>query len=298
LHGFLGGKIILFKQWVSVDKLLLAMLVTVSFSIVSAHAETQINAFVYSGVVLEQGKNPLLNEFSEWLAKKADYPLHPRFTDTYQGLSNQLREHEMALAWTCGAPFVQDQARDGQQLIAVPLFHGKPTYSSLVLTRAGRSEKTLADFKGQVFAFSDPRSNSGFVAPAFALQEQGIDINQHFRYLMHTGLHEHSIEALLAGQADVANVDEYVVVEYFKTHPLARDKLVTLERFGPFPFTPIVAGSKVPKVVIARLQRALTTMSEDPQGVRILKAFDLDGFVVKPDSFYQPIATMLKALDK
>jgi len=213
-------------------------------------------------------------------------------------LTDILREHETALAWTCGAPFVQDQIRDGQQLIAVPLFHGKATYSSFVLTRVGRSEKTLADFKGQVFAFSDPRSNSGFVAPSFALQQQGIDINQHFRYLMHTGLHEYSIEALLAGQADVANVDEYIVLEYFKAHPSAKQKLVILERFGPFPFTPIVAGSKVPEAAIERLQQALINMHNDPQGAALLKAFDLDGFVVKPVSFYKPIADMLKALEK
>lgn len=49
---------------------------------------------------------------------------------------------------------------------------------------------------------------------------------------MHTGLHEYSLEALLAGQADVANIDEYVVVEYFKTNPEAKDKFIILERGG------------------------------------------------------------------
>ncbi len=288
------------KQWLNIQRLLLLMipLLTTPLLLTPAYAEKSTDAFVFSGVVLEQGNNPLLTEFTDWLEKKADYPLNARFTNSYQGLTDLLREHETALAWTCGAPFVQDQARDGQQLIAVPLLHGKPTYSSFVLTRAGRAEKTLADFKGQVFAFSDPRSNSGFIAPSFALKQQGININQHFRYLMHTGLHEYSIEALLAGQADVANVDEYVVLEYFKKYPDAKEKLIVLEKFGPFPFTPIVAGSKVPKAAIVRLQQVLISMAEDPQGAAMLKAFNLDGFVVKPVSFYQPIADMLQALEE
>ncbi|MDX8396440.1 MAG: PhnD/SsuA/transferrin family substrate-binding protein [Mariprofundaceae bacterium] len=256
------------------------------------------HSLVLSGVVLEQGNNPLLTEFTSWLAKKANYPLATEYTGSYQNLSDSLQKDPSSIAWTCGVPFVEDHASDQQQLVAVPLFNGKPTYRSFVVTRSGRSEKTLADFKGQVFAYSDPRSNSGFVAPAYALKQQGIDINQHFRYMSHTGLHEYSIEALLAGQADVANIDEYVVVEYFKAHPETKDKLVILEAFGPFPFTPIVAGNKVPKDAIKRLQQALITMHEDPKGAAMLKQFGMDGFVIKPVSFYNPIADMLEALKK
>ncbi|MDX8390561.1 MAG: PhnD/SsuA/transferrin family substrate-binding protein [Mariprofundaceae bacterium] len=276
----------------------IALCITVLLLPSMSHAGQERNALVLSGVVLEQGNNPALSQFTKWLARKADYPLTTQFSGSYQDLSNSLREHPACLAWTCGVPFVEDHHQDGQQLVAVPLFNGKPTYRSLVMTHAGRTEKTLRDFKGQVFAYSDPRSNSGFVAPAYALKKQGISIHDHFRYLMHTGLHEHSLEALLSKQADVANIDEYVVVEYFKTHPGAKKKLVILERFGPFPFTPIVAGSQVSKETIKRLQQALTTMHLDSEGAEILKKFGMDGFVRKPVSFYKPIADMLDALKK
>lgn len=259
----------------------------------SAHAQEAKNSMVLSGVVLEGGHHELTDKFISWLSRKADYPLSVRFTSSYQGLSESLREHSKDLAWTCGVPFVEDHASDGQQLIAVPLFKSAPEYYSLVVTRAGRPEKTLQDFEGKVFAYSDPRSNSGFIAPAFHLKKSGVNIKSHFRYLMHTGLHEYSIEAVLAGQADVANIDEYVVVQYFKSHPDAEKKLVVLERFGPFPFTPIVAGKGVSKEEIERLQRALLMMHEDAEGAEILQQFGLDGFVVQPVSFYQPIADML-----
>lgn len=267
-----------------------------AFASSTAYAEVSGKAMVFSGVVLEQGNNQLVSRFTAWLADKASYPLSARFTGSYQELTEYLREHPGSLAWTCGVPFVEDHARDGQQLVAVPLFHGEPGYSSLVVARAGRPEKSLSDFKGQVFAYSDPRSNSGYIAPAYHLKQQGINIKTHFRYLMHTGLHEHSIEAVLAGVADVANIDEYVVVEYFKSHPEAKEKLVVLERFGPFPFTPIVAAREVPKEAISRLQHVLTGMKTDPEGALLLQRLGLDGFVTKPDSFYQPITDMLNAL--
>jgi len=274
--------------------LLLAM--TGTFAIPAESGERPGNALVISGVVLEQGNNPLISRFANWLAIKADYPLTPNFAESYQQLSESLHDNPLSLAWTCAVPYVEDYASDQQQLIAVPLLHGSATYHSLVVSRAGRTEKTLADFKGQVFAYSDPRSNSGYVAPAYALKQLGIDIEKHFRYMMHTGLHEYSMEAVLAGQADVANIDEYVVIEYFKAHPETRSKLVVLEHFGPYPFTPVVAGSKVPEEVVERLRHALTTMHEDPEGEVILRQFGLDGFVSRPVSFYQPIVDMLNDL--
>jgi len=270
---------------------LLALVVVASTSVVA-----ESNKIAFSGVVLEQGNNIALNSFTKWLAKKANYPLEPSYKDSYQGITDYLQNHKQYLAWTCGAPFVQDHQRDGQQLIAIPLFKGSPTYHSLVISKQGRVEKALLDFKGKTFAYSDVRSNSGFVVPSYELKQQGIDIQQYFRLLLHTGSHQASIDAVLNDLVDVANVDEYILDEYFKSHPEDKSRLAILERFGPFPFTPIVTGSGTPPDVVKRLQQALLSMHDDKEGKLILDKLGLDGFVVKPVSFYQPIADMLKAL--
>ncbi len=275
--------------------LLLLLTSTAAISPVSAAMAAPVS-LDFSGVILDQGNNPLLEHFTRWLAKKADYPLTTTYAENYQAISDDLKQHPASLAWTCGAPFAEDHAADGQILVAVPLFHGKPTYHSITITRAGRTEKSLLDFKGQVLAYSDPRSNSGFVVPAFALHEHGIDIHKHFRLLLNTGLHEASIEAVLSGLADVANVDEYILVQYLAAHPQARGQLIRLKAYGPFPFTPIVAGSATPPEVVQRLQQALTGMADDPEGKQILDRLGLDGFVIRPAAFYQPIASMLQAL--
>jgi len=250
----------------------------------------------FSGVVLVQGDNPVLRDFTRWLSRKADYTMVPAYADSYQSVSESLKEHGNDLAWTCGAPFAHDHVTDGQLLVAVPLFQGKPVYHSLTITRSGHQEEKITDFAGQVLAYSDPRSNSGFVVPAYVLQEQGVDISRHFRLLLHTGMHEGSIRAVLEGLADVANVDEYVYVEYLKSHPLAKDKLKVVQRFGPYPFTPIVAGNRMPPDVLKRLQQALVGMAADKRGSEILGRLGLDGFVVKDASFYDPIVRMLSAL--
>ncbi len=261
----------------------------------AAGATVQLN---FSGVILDQGSNPLLEQFTRWLAIHADYPLQTAYTENYQAITDHLRQHPTALAWTCGAPFAEDHPRDGQILLAVPLFHGQPTYHSITITRAGRSEQSLFDFKGQVLAYSDPRSNSGFVVPSFVLHQQGQDIHKFFRLLLNTGLHEASIEAVINGLADVANVDEYILQQYMKTHPQSRSRIQQLKSYGPYPFTPLVAGRNTPPAAVKRLQQALVDMAQDREGKQILDQLGLDGFVIKPATFYQPIAAMLSALQQ
>jgi len=49
-------------------------------------------------------------------------------------------------------------------------------------------------------------------------------------------------------------------------------------------------------VVVARLQSALEHMATDAEGQQILASLGLDGFVVRPFTFYKPIADMLEVL--
>ncbi len=252
--------------------------------------------FVVTGVVLNSGDAKLMERFARFLSEKAGYPMHVVYASNYTELSDRLRDHPDDVGWTCEAPFVEDHKAYGQQLVAVPLFDGKPLFHSLVMTQKGRKEKRLADFGGEVFAYSDIRSNSGYVAPAYELHQEHIDITRHFRLLIDAGSHERSIEALLSGLADVAAVDEYVWVQYAKAHPDAVGKLQVLERMGPYPFTPIVAGTGVDPAAMKRLENALTGMKADGKGHVLLENLGLDGFVLEPARFYTPIEKMLNAI--
>ncbi len=277
---------------------------TILFSMVSlgTYAETGINSdqahpFVITGVVVNSGASKMIGRFVAYLSQESGYPMRPVFVSTYSELSSLLREHPYAVGWTCGAPFVEDNTRDGQQLLGVPLLNGKPLYDSLVIRARGREEQSLADFGDQVFAYSDPRSNSGLLVPSYSLAQQGTDIRKHFRLLLHAGNHERSIIALLNGMADVAAIDEYVWIEYVKNHPRAGELLEVIERIGPYPFTPLVAGQSVPPATVDRLRASLTGMQNSSRGKKFLEEFGFDGFVEQPVSFYQPIEDMMEVLN-
>jgi len=262
----------------------------------SSHDSRLVHPFIVSGVVLNSDNAGRIEAFAKILGEAAGYPLQVRFVDSYDALSAALRKDPNAIGWTCGAPYVEDHIRDGQQLIGIPLFHGQPTYHSLVITRRGRPETSLLDFKGQILAYSDERSNSSYIVPAYQLKQAGFDIQNYFRLLLLAGNHERSIESVASGLADVAAIDEYVWVEYLKIHPDVGRKLHEIERFGPFPFTPIVAGKAVDRNTIERLQQALTGLAQKPAGKKLLDTFGIDGFVEKNDDFYRPIEDMMRTL--
>ena len=120
--------------------------------------------FVVSGVIINSNNGNLIERFTQYLSTQSGYPLQVVYVNKYAELSRVLRENPKAVGWTCGAPYVHDSETSGQQLVAVPLFEQKPSYHSLILTRSEHNEKSLADFKGGVLAYSDPGSNSSFLS--------------------------------------------------------------------------------------------------------------------------------------
>jgi len=256
-----------------------------------------VHPFVVSGVIKNSNNAKILEEFSQYLSQHTDYPLKVVFASNYTELSRKMRNDPFAIGWTCGAPFIQDHKTDKQQLVAVPTFRHKPTYYSVILARSNSSEKTLADFKGGVLAYSDPRSNTGFLSPKYSLSKLNIDINTHFRLLINAENHEGSIKSIINGLADVAAVNEYIWAVYSKAFPEANKQLREIERMGPYPLTPIVASKNVSRTTILKLQKTLMNMKNTTQGKKILRAFNFDDFVRKKPEFYDPISVMINEVN-
>ena len=72
-------------------------------------------------------------------------------------------------AWICGYPYVRH--RDDLALLAVPIWRGWSLYQSYLIGRPTGSEASLADLRGEIHAFSDPDSNSGYLVTTAALAE-------------------------------------------------------------------------------------------------------------------------------
>ncbi|SFV68196.1 Periplasmic binding protein-related protein [hydrothermal vent metagenome] len=260
------------------------------FFLSSLYAKETKHLFVISGVVVNSGNSKKIENFIKMIADKSAYELKPYYVQSYEHLSQTLADYPDALAWTSGATYVEDAVTDGQQLIAVPLYKGVATYRSFIISRKDNPATSLLDFKDKIFTYSDPRSNSGYLIPASVLKKNAYDIDTFFSITINAGIHEKSIEAIYRGLADVAAIDEYVWIEYTRTHPHLKENLHVIEKIGPYAFTPIVAGKDVDQKTIQKLQEALIGMNK-VELQTFKNDFNMDGFVVKDKTFFQSIKT-------
>jgi phosphonate transport system substrate-binding protein len=81
---------------------------------------------------------------------------------------------------------------------------GLAGYHSVVVVKKDSPYQSIADLKGKAFAFADPNSTSGYIAPLFFLREDKIDAETFFGRTGFSGSHENSIIAVLNGTYDAA----------------------------------------------------------------------------------------------
>jgi ABC-type phosphate/phosphonate transport system substrate-binding protein len=90
---------------------------------------------------------------------------------TYQEITATILDGSVDAAWICGYPFLRH--RGSLSLLGVPVWRGRPLYQSYLIVRDDDAADALSDLRGVVHAFSNPDSNSGYLATASDLARLG-----------------------------------------------------------------------------------------------------------------------------
>jgi phosphonate transport system substrate-binding protein len=149
--------------------------------------------------------------------------------------------------------------------------------------------------KGQVFAFSDPDSNSGYLYPTYRLREILVARPDFFRRTFFSWGHRNTIEAVASGLADGGAVDSYVWESIVHQYPHYAEQIRIVERSPDFGFPPIVTHRDLPNTIHAHLAATLRQMHADPEGLELLKALYLDRFQPGDAADFSGIAGMMAA---
>jgi len=208
---------------------------------------------------------------------------------TYQEITSQLVAGQIDAAWICGFPFVAYRSR--LDLVAVPIWRGRTTYQSYLIAALGRQAAAVDDLKGDVHAFSDPDSNSGFLVTRALLAERGVRPEAFFSRSFFTYGHRNVVRAVAAGLAQSGSVDGYVWEVMTETEPelTTRTRVVWRSDWMGFPPVATSAGNLRDERV-ARLQDGLRRMAADPLGQRVLGLLRLDGFSLADADMFRSIA--------
>jgi phosphonate transport system substrate-binding protein len=236
----------------------------------------------------------LLRHLRAYLESKLGGPVELVSRRTYQEITALLVSGQVHAAWICGYPYVQ--FRDELELVATPSWQGEPLYRSYLITSAGRNVGWEA-LRGDIHAFSDPDSNSGFLVTAALLAENSLRPDQFFSRHFFTYGHRNVIRAVAAGLARSGSVDGYVwdVMRHIEPDLVGRTQIVRESELLGFP--PVAsAKSLASDARIAVFREALLSMHRDPAGRRVLDMLRLDGFVATEASHFDTIAAKVAAV--
>lgn len=237
-------------------------------------------------------------QLQSYLENRLNRPVIILHRSTYAEINALLREGYCDIAFVCGYPYVQGKHDFGMEALVTPVLDGQTASYSYVIIPARSSRTSLTELRGSVFAFSDPLSNAGRLAPAFAVSQiaDGERAETFFRHVVFTYGQERSIRAVAAAAVDGAAVDSLVFERMVAREPSLRNAIRVVERLGPFGMPPIVVRPALEPQVKETVRRTLLRMHQDAQGRRVLQQLGFERFSAPDDRAYESIRKMAQVL--
>lgn len=239
---------------------------------------------------------PFFQRWSDYLGGYVGRRVEFVLRRTYREIMESLETGEIDFAWICGYPFARRREPEFLRLMAVPVFESQPLYHSYVIVHQDSKVSTLEELRRTIFAFSDPDSNSGYLAPRAQLLDRGLPPDNFFRLTFFTYSHTETIQAVSERVADGGAVDSYVWEYLTRTNPRSTAGTRVLERTGPFGFPPLVARLTRNTGLRSAMTQAVLDMHRLEDGRALLATLALDRFDGPDSSLYDGIRAMADRL--
>jgi phosphonate transport system substrate-binding protein len=220
---------------------------------------------------------------------------------TYGEINELLGKGQIDLAFICSGPYVTGKEKYGFELLATPEVQKSHFYQSYLIVNKASQFKGLEELRGQVFAFTDPDSNTGKLVPTYWLSQMAERPETFFSKTIYTYSHDNSILAVAKSLVDGAAVDSLIWEYYHRKNPVFTSKTRIIHKSEPYGIPPIVASSFLASDLKNRVRQVLFSMHRDPGGQKILSELMIDRFTPPRDAWYDSIRSIelkLASLEK
>ena len=231
-------------------------------------------------------------QLSEYIGMKLNRPVKIIDKKTYQEVNDLLSRDEVDMAFVCGRPYVDGHDQFGLELLVAPQINGKTTYHSYIIVHKSSNMQSFEDLKGKVFAFTDPLSNSGKLAPTYMLEQMGETPDTYFKKYFYTYAHDNSIKSVAQKVADGAAVDSLIWDYDMKFNPEFAQETKIIDSSEPYGIPPVVVPHDLPDTTKQKLKQILLTIHESKKGKSIIEGMGIDKFVLVKDKNYDSIRKM------
>ena len=233
---------------------------------------------------------PLFNA----LAEQVNLPAEVTVADDWIGISEALRSRTLDVAWLGPWGYMLAKHTDPSlQAIATVKYKDKPTYYSVLMTRADAPFDTLEEAIAQSqqgnklkLSLADVGSTSGWLVPQAEFKRRNLDPKVVFDY-NEGASHAAQAIAVLSNQVDIASDYDRNLDVLTDEGKIDKSKLKIIWQSEPLPNDPIVVRGGFPETIRTQLQAALVNLP--PEQAKTLLPKNYTGFVSSDGSNYAPI---------
>lgn len=251
-----------------------------------------------ASVVSPKGTLESYSGLIAYLGQRLGRPIELLQRQTYAETNDLVKRGAVELAFVCSGAYVRGEQDAAMELLVVPQVDGKTTYHSYVIVPYGSAISTFEGLRGKVFAFTDPLSNTGYLATVYRLNQMGLRPEFFFQKSIYTYSHDNSIKAVAEGLVDGASVDSLVYDFAVARDPSLAKRVRIVARSDPFGIPPVVVPKALDEELKTRMRQILLGMHEEEQGAVILQGLMIDRYVPPADSAYDSIRAMIEAVGR
>ena len=211
---------------------------------------------------------------------------------TYSEVNDLLETKDIDIAFVCSGPYVAGHRQFGMEILAVPVVNGAKVYRSYILARSDSPVACLDDLHGKRFAFTDPKSNTGYLVPQYMLSRHGNNPARFFSQTSFTYGHDNSIKAVAEGVVDGAAVDHLIWEFLNATDPTYTRRTKVVEKSPPYGIPPVVVHPQLDPELKKRLRAAFLSLHEQPEAAGSLRRLRIDRFEEGDDAAYESVRDM------
>jgi phosphonate transport system substrate-binding protein len=216
---------------------------------------------------------------------------------TYREVNDLLATGQVDAAIVCTGGYLELERRfPGRiEVLAVPVVSGSSTYRSYVIAPAASGARSLGDFAGKRFAYTDELSLSGRGYAIYWLRQRKLDPMNFFGAVQLTHSHDRSIEAVANGVVDGAVVDSLVYDAMVARRPALAKAVRIVEASPPFGAAPVVASALVPAGRRTAIRDALLSLDRDAEAAPALAAVGIERFATPAHGLYDGARAVMGA---
>ncbi|HYD81259.1 MAG TPA: phosphate/phosphite/phosphonate ABC transporter substrate-binding protein [Paucimonas sp.] len=243
-----------------------------------------------SPIELLNNFGPLARALERELGVKVDLVSGKDYDDTIR----LLKTGQADIAGTGAFGYVGAHDEFGAKLIVRYVEDGGESYRAVIIARADSNIEGVKDLRGKRFAFTDPKSTSGYLMPLLALQQHGLDVKDLGR-VEFVKKQPNSAIAVYTRQVDAGAIADNQLNEKYG---VKLDELKIIWKSPPIPHGVWMARPSMPDDEVRRIARAILKVAQSAEVKAALAQASVRGFAEGRDSDFDFVRSARQLLEK